>query len=679
MRRLQFLGILVSTIAALAGSGPFFPGRVAGQVQSMEAMVQDDVSHRQLYDDDDAFNALSGAARSMLERRYGKKPRPGAQQTEPASGKSVLEPGQEDELAVTVSPNVLVNNPAADATPQDTQSETALVLGSGSDLIAAFNDSGSFSGNFNADDKFTGFSRSTNSGTSWTDGGTLPTNPNGDLGDPVLARSTRVGRTYLSTLQFSGTGIRVFRSDNDAANWLQPIQGAPGLAPTDFADKDWIAVDNSPGPGNGNVYLVFRRFQGGAAGDIRLTRSTDNGTTFGPPGGMVIASAGAYNVQGAFVTVGPGHVIYVFWLDQSAGSGTRNVIKMRKSADLGQTFGAPVTVATLRTTGVNGDLNLLGGFRTNAFPQAAVNPVNGHVYVVYNDRTPGTDSADVYLRRSANGGATWSAPIRVNDDATVNDQWQPTLAVTPDGTRVFIGFYDRRRDDANDLIDTFGAVATIAGSRISFQPNFRISTRFPVVIGQDPIIIGDYMGDYDQAAADNNNAYYTWGDNRLSNAFHANQPDVRFARISLPNPIDDPQYFVRQHYLDFLLREPDPGGWDEWVAQITQCGSNQFCIDQKRIEVSRGFWDSAEFQQQPRTNSLLNPNPPPQYVNREFVRLAYVLYLARNPDQGGWDYWTANLNNCTNPNPPNSSHCYDDVVIRGFINSTEYRGRFGTP
>jgi hypothetical protein len=39
------------------------------------------------------------------------------------------------------------------------------------------------------------------------------------------------------------------------------------------------------------------------------------------------------------------------------------------------------------------------------------------------------------------------------------------------------------------------------------------------------------MGDYDQAVADNNYFYTTWSDNRLSDAFHANQPDVRFAKI----------------------------------------------------------------------------------------------------------------------------------------------------
>src|SRR5262249_16261298 len=43
------------------------------------------------------------------------------------------------------------------------------------------------------------------------------------------------------------------------------------------------------------------------------------------------------------------------------------------------------------------------------------------------------------------------------------------------------------------------------------------------------------MGDYDQAVADNSYFYTTWGDNRLSDAFFANQPDMRFAKI----PISD--------------------------------------------------------------------------------------------------------------------------------------------
>jgi len=198
--------------------------------------------------------------------------------------------------------------------------------------------------------------------------------------------------------------------------------------------------------------------------------------------------------------------VYVFFFDQSSPQ----AIRMRRSTDQGLTFGATVTVATLATSGVNGNLGLGGGFRTNAFPQAVVNPVNGNVYVVFNDNPAGTDKADIYFTQSTNSGAAWSTPVRVNDDSGTNDQWQPTLAVRPDGAHLFISFYDRRVDPSNSLIDVFGVIGDISGGVVTFEPNFRITdTSFPVVIGQDPVVNPVYMGDYDQAVADDNFFYVT--------------------------------------------------------------------------------------------------------------------------------------------------------------------------
>jgi len=64
-----------------------------------------------------------------------------------------------------------------------------------------------------------------------------------------------------------------------------------------------------------------------------------------------------------------------------------------------------------------------------------------------------------------------------------------------------------------------------------------------------------------------------------------------------PNPIDTPDFFVRQHYLDFLNREPDPPGFGFWTNEINLCGTNQQCIDVKRINVSAAFFLSIEFQE----------------------------------------------------------------------------------
>ncbi len=62
------------------------------------------------------------------------------------------------------------------------------------------------------------------------------------------------------------------------------------------------------------------------------------------------------------------------------------------------------------------------------------------------------------------------------------------------------------------------------------------------------------------------------------------------------NPVDDSTFFVRQHYLDFLNREPDAAGLAFWVDQIESCGADAACRDLKRTNVSAAFFLSIEFQ-----------------------------------------------------------------------------------
>ncbi|MFL6521226.1 MAG: TIGR03118 family protein [Chthoniobacterales bacterium] len=63
------------------------------------------------------------------------------------------------------------------------------------------------------------------------------------------------------------------------------------------------------------------------------------------------------------------------------------------------------------------------------------------------------------------------------------------------------------------------------------------------------------------------------------------------------NPIDGSGFFVRQHYLDFLNREPDASGFAFWQNEIDSCGGDAQCIEVKRINVSAAFFLSIEFQQ----------------------------------------------------------------------------------
>jgi hypothetical protein len=93
---------------------------------------------------------------------------------------------------------------------------------------------------------------------------------------------------------------------------------------------------------------------------------------------------------------------------------------------------------------------------------------------------------------------------------------------------------------------------------------------------------------------------------RLTNAVGASMGSVSSASLVIvdndsiaptTNPIDDAQFFVRQHYLDFLNREPDSGGLGFWASRITECGNDQACIRTRRIEVSGAFFVELEFQQ----------------------------------------------------------------------------------
>jgi hypothetical protein len=77
-------------------------------------------------------------------------------------------------------------------------------------------------------------------------------------------------------------------------------------------------------------------------------------------------------------------------------------------------------------------------------------------------------------------------------------------------------------------------------------------------------------------------------------------PSWQSVALNIPpgvNPLDDAQFFVRQHYQDFLNREPDADGLAFWTNEITSCGNDQQCIDVKRINVSAAYFLSIEFQQ----------------------------------------------------------------------------------
>jgi hypothetical protein len=65
---------------------------------------------------------------------------------------------------------------------------------------------------------------------------------------------------------------------------------------------------------------------------------------------------------------------------------------------------------------------------------------------------------------------------------------------------------------------------------------------------------------------------------------------------SAGNPLDGTGFFVRQHYLDFLNREPDASGLAFWTSNIDNCSPQPSCFEVQRINTSAAFFLSIEFQ-----------------------------------------------------------------------------------
>jgi hypothetical protein len=78
-----------------------------------------------------------------------------------------------------------------------------------------------------------------------------------------------------------------------------------------------------------------------------------------------------------------------------------------------------------------------------------------------------------------------------------------------------------------------------------------------------------------------------------------NKTEAAFTGTSLgdsANPLDTPEYFVRQEYVDILGREPDEAGFNFWSDKIIACGVDAGCLSTQRTDVAAAFFISQEFQ-----------------------------------------------------------------------------------
>ena len=290
---------------------------------------------------------------------------------------------------------------------------------------------------------------------SWT----MNTDPNVDFDSK--------GRVYQTTLPFNAywqnmhpnAAVMASYSDDLGRHWVtanggQPLEQSPNSSSLQYGhveDKQWIAVNHIVGhPNQDHVYAMWSVFDGASSGgsvDLRLAVSRDRGATFTRYDSFTTPSiSGRQNfyVQPSIDANGDLYVAFASTeKDKKSGQVT---LWVAKSTDDGQTFTFSRAVAGVGLIPTADLPNTT--FRDGIVESFAASPnLPGHLYMAYED----WDTAgqfDVKFVQSTNGGATWSVPVKVNDNAESSalgytDQFQPSIAAGPNGA-VAVAFYDRR-------------------------------------------------------------------------------------------------------------------------------------------------------------------------------------------------------------------------------------------
>jgi hypothetical protein len=239
-----------------------------------------------------------------------------------------------------------------------------------------------------------------------------------------------------------------------AGDWITQHGGHPDYVATYDAkgrepDKQWIAVDTNPGsPFFNRVYAMWAVFDGCCTAQtfVSYAQASANGThtDWSAP---VRLPDGSNNAQGTTYVlphVDADGVLYTPLTNTAPSKGyCCDKITMIKSTDGGVTWNVTSVVADNIAAPPARYSNTT--FRDGIETTFAVGrqKVAGQypLYVAYEDYSAGV--GNVLLTASYDGGLTWSAPIKVNDNATPADEFQPGLSAAAGGT-IGVTFYDRR-------------------------------------------------------------------------------------------------------------------------------------------------------------------------------------------------------------------------------------------
>ncbi len=435
--------------------------------------------------------------------------------------------------------------------PNVTQSETFTASNPDNlnQIVVAYNDS---RGRNVSPINISGASVSTDGGNTFT----RLTNGSGQspfsntVGDPVILYNRPTGTWYTVWLDggCGGQGLGGYKSTTpwNANSWAHYCIHTNN---NDDRESGW-ADNNTSSPFYGRMYVSWNDFNVGG-GALFVRYSTDNGLTWTNARQITSGTPFIRDVQitGDLATGD----VYIAGMNEGGGGFPHNNNNLFfRSTDGGNTWTNTYTGPSFAGPGVTavGYFACMfsdgGGYwRHEGWGEPAV--LNHVVSYVYDQHGTGSDPGDVYYIRSTNSGVTFSAPLKLNTDATTRPQWQPNLSVSPTGSLLAV-WYDAR-ESASCTRGSPGVPCYRMWARRSTDngATWLSDQTFSDVVSPlpaqpDPGIQATYAGDYDYATSSSNQHLHAWVDGRVSiggssqqDAFHDRQ-----STTGAPSPTPTP-------------------------------------------------------------------------------------------------------------------------------------------
>lgn len=254
-----------------------------------------------------------------------------------------------------------------------------------------------------------------------------------------------------------------------------------------YHDKQWVALN----PKNNHIYMTWTQFDAYDSdkaedkSNILFSKTADGGITWSDP--IDISAIGGdckdndLTAEGAVPAVGPNGEIYVVWARADS-------LWFNTSLDAGETWLDKEKF--IGTQPVGWVIDIPGIYRCNGLPVTACDLSNsehrGNLYVNWADQRNGENNTDIWLKKSTDGGKTWSEPKQVNTDKTERHQFLTWMTIDQSTGYLYFVFYDRREHKGRET-DVYLALSKDGGE--SFE-NFKISeTPF---VPNSKIFFGDY-------------------------------------------------------------------------------------------------------------------------------------------------------------------------------------------